>query len=329
MRSLSLFTLSAGAIVLGGALAGCGGAGTSSATVPSTQPASSAATVPMREGTTYGVSALLHRAGSTHRAWMSPEAKSGKNLLYVSSYNEGYVDIYKSKGSNQSPMGTITSGLNGPEGMAVDKKLNLYVTNTGNNTVTVYAPGSLTPSATYSSGLSEPAGVTVGNDGTVYVSNLDNSVVEYPPGKMTPSITISINFPIAVALDPSNNLYISYLGGVEEVPPGSSTGTNLGITLDAPGGIAIDKQDDIVVADQTLPGVKVYPQGSTQPSSTFATVDDPNPIAFNKKASQLFIGDPTHNVVQVYSYPGETLVNTITTGVNFDAGVAVSPESKY
>ena len=107
--------------------------------------------------------------------------------MYVSAFNNNYVDIYETKGSHQAPIGTITAGLAGPEGMAVDKGRNLYVTNTDNNTVTVYPPGSTSPTAaTYSQGVNEPAGVCVGKDGTAYIVNLAGTVAEYAKGSTSP-----------------------------------------------------------------------------------------------------------------------------------------------
>jgi len=265
------------------------------------------------------------------RAWLSPEAKTGKGLLYVSSYNSNFVSIYKQKGTNQSPIGTITAGLSGPEGMAVDRKLNLYVANTSNNTVTVYPPGQTSPSTTYSQSLSEPAGVAVGTDGTVYVENLGNSIVEYPAGSTSPSHVISATFPIDAALDSSNNLYVTYdFCCVEKFAPGSTTGTDLGIVLSANGGIQIDGSNNVVVANQVnTPMIEVFPPGQTSPSQVFGQEGDPNPIRFDHKAKHLYVGEPTSSTVNVYAYPSGTKVNTITSGVDFPAGVALSPESKY
>ncbi len=79
--------------------------------------------------------------------------------MYVAgegAYDNGFVNIFAPKG--QSPIGEITSGISTPEGIAADAAGNLYVANSGNNTVTVYAPGTLTPSLTYSSGVNVPYG---------------------------------------------------------------------------------------------------------------------------------------------------------------------------
>src|SRR5580658_5772140 len=121
--------------------------------------------------------------------WSAPAAKRCKEKLYVSSYKLDYVAIYCTKGHNQAPIGKITDGINGPEGANVDHKGNLYVANTTANTVTEYAPGSLTPSFTYSSGLGAPAGVAIDGKQNVYITNLSPPSVEvFPQASNTPRL---------------------------------------------------------------------------------------------------------------------------------------------
>jgi sugar lactone lactonase YvrE len=118
-------------------------------------------------------------------------------------------------------------------------------------------------------------------------------------------------------------------GGVEEYAPGSTTGTELNIPIHAPGGIQIDGGGNLIVANPTLPAAEVFPQGATQPSMTFAQTTNPDPIRFDKKAKNLYVGDPDVETVNVYAYPSGTLVDTISNGVSFPAGVAVAPGDTF
>jgi sugar lactone lactonase YvrE len=260
--------------------------------------------------------------------------KKCKSKLFVSTFRLGYVAIYCTKGHNQAPIEKITSGISGPEGANVDAKGNLYVTNTDGNTVTEYAPGSVTPEFTYSSSLHSPAGVAIDSKRNVYVTNLSPaSVVVFPQESNSPSRTITdLAYPIDVAIDKAENAYVTtYTAGfnsgeILKYAPGSSTGTNLGIVTKAPGGITIDKAGDIVTADQGLPGVLVFPPGKTQPSETFAqNTLDPDPVRFAKAEHQVYVGDAVGNAVYVYDYPSGTLVDTITDGVDGPNGVALDP----
>src|SRR4029077_177271 len=67
----------------------------------------------------------------------------GPTQLFVCSVNgpTGQVDIYNLPlSSSSAPAATITTGLDGPEGCALDASGNLYAGNITNKTVTVYAP---------------------------------------------------------------------------------------------------------------------------------------------------------------------------------------------
>jgi hypothetical protein len=132
-----------------------------------------------------------------------------------------------------------------------------------------------------------------------------------------------------VTLDASNNLYVANegAGDIIEFPSGSTTGENLGISLQEPSGIAIDTSGNLVVSNQMPPTIDVFPPGSTSPSETFGQEGDPNPIAFLRSEKLLFAGEPLSSTVNVYSYPSGAKVNAITTGDVFPAGLAVSPAS--
>lgn len=57
-------------------------------------------------------------------------------------------------------MKTISTGLNGPTGLAFDAAGNLFVANLGGSTVTKYAPGSSTP-VTISTGIDQPQALQI------------------------------------------------------------------------------------------------------------------------------------------------------------------------
>ncbi len=322
--SLGLLLVSAGC----SSGSGFSGAPGQSVTTPSEQ-APSTVPIALRDELHPAVHPLARGAG-----WLSPAAKSCKQKLYVSSYRLNYVSIYCTKGHNQAPIGEITDGINTPEGANTDSKGNLYITNTNANTVTEYAPGSTTPSFTYNAGLGFPAGVAVDSSQNVYVSSLSPATVKiFPQGVNTPTESITgLPYPIDVAVDTSANLYVTTYtssfsnGEIFKFSPGSTQGTNLGIVTSAPGGITLDKANDIVTADQRLPGVLVFPPGATSPSQTFGQNNlDPAPVRFSKNEKRIYVGDSVGNAVYVYAYPSGTLVDTITDGIDGPNGLALDP----
>src|SRR5579871_6149564 len=90
------------------------------------------------------------RTASQSRGWLSPDAKrkKGKDLIYWGNFDNNTITIYSSKGVNGKEKGQITTGLSEPERLFVDKQLNVYATNPGNNTITAYKPGQTSPSLT-------------------------------------------------------------------------------------------------------------------------------------------------------------------------------------
>ena len=277
--------------------------------------------------------APLGQAQPAHKAggWLSPAAKSGKGLIYVSDFSSNVVQIYPSTGANPAPIGQILDGISGPEGSFIDKHGDFFVSNVTNYTVTMYPKGSTTWSLRYT-GLAYPTNVTVAPDGTVFIPDLTgDKVVEYRKGSTRSKLTISVVDPQGVALDAEDNLYVSYNdssgGQVNEYAPGSTSGKNLGLPISFAGGDAVDGSGNLLGADQSLPGVLVFPPGATSPSQTISQgLEDPFRIALDKSFKHLYVADPEVNALLVYDYPAGTLVKTITNGLTSVYGVAVSPE---
>jgi len=172
-----------------------------------------------------------------------------------------YPPLGRSTGPlNEAPTVTISGGNTGmsyPEGIALDSNGNIYVADSGAASVFVYPPvgrstGLLNeaPTATISggnTGLIQPQGIALDSNRNIYVADCGEcggngtgtSVFVYPPlgssaGPLneTPTATISgkntsLLYPIGIALDSSDNIYVVDLFGssVFVYPPlGSSTG---------------------------------------------------------------------------------------------------------
>ena len=272
--------------------------------------------------------------GNPGRGWISPDVVRRRHV-YVADEGGQAVYIFPQKGNNQAPIGKITSGLLAPNGLFVDSTGKLYVCNFGGGTVTVYRRGSITPLRTLTEAGSA-IDVVVGLDGTVYVSNWDSgsagTLLEYPKGQTTPSVTININGASeGLALDSSNNLYVAYNdnssfdGEVLKFAPGGTVGTNLGIHVGYVGGATMDSQNNLLLDDQNIPGVDVFPPGATQPSSQikgFALAFD---IALTHGDAKLWVTDP-NGIVNEVSYPAGAIINTISNTITSSFGVATSPD---
>ncbi len=279
----------------------------------------------------------LQKAQPAHRAggWLSPAAKSGQHVVYVSDFLANAVEIYPASGSNPAPIGQITDGISGPMGSFVDARGDLFTSNVTNFTVTMYPKGSLNWSLRYT-GLEYPTNVTVGKDGTVYIADISgNKVFEYVKGSTRPKRIITVTTPQGVALDADNNLYVSYNtglhgggpGAVNEYAPHSTSGTTLAAQISWAAGDAVDGSGNLVVADQGSAQVEIFAPGASSPSRVITQgLEDPFRIAFDKTFKHLYVADPEANALFVYDYATGTLTNTITNGLTSVYGVALFPE---
>lgn len=266
---------------------------------------------------------------------LSQAAGAAQRLVYVSDFAANVVQIYPAGGSNPAPIGQITDGISGPMGSFVDSHGDLFVSNATNYTVTMYPRGSVTWSLRYT-GLQYPSDVVVGTDGTVYIADIaGGKVVEYAKGSTRPKRIIFLPAPQGVALDASNNLYVSYNtgahgagpGAVNEYPPHSTVGTLLPAQISWAAGDAIDGAGNLVVADQSTAEIEIFAPGASSPTRVISQgIMDPFRIAFNKTFKRLYVADPEANAVLVYDYASGSLQETLTNELTSVYGVALFPQ---
>lgn len=267
---------------------------------------------------------------------------AGQSLLYVADqFNQRIAIFAQGGGGNPAPIGQITSGIAGPDGLFVDKLGTLYVCNFGAGTVTEYPAGHTSPNKTLT-GTIGPKYVTAGNDGTVYVSDFasgsNGKVYEYAGGSTTPTTTIPIApYPAGLALDAHNRLYVAYANStntdleVLRFAPGKTKGKNLGIhqKYGNPGGMTIDNHQDLVIADQAVAKVDIFPPGATVPSKQIGGFNLAYQIALNRADTRLWVSDPFGPSVQEVTYPAGTPVQSRSNSLSGAFGVATSPEGAH
>ena len=157
--------------------------------------------------------------------------------VYVVNDNRNFgsssVTVYAAGASGDvAPIQAIAgadTGLDAPEGIAVDDRQNIYVADSASNSVTVYAAGATGQAQPIQdivgkdTGLSYPLGLAVDQQQNIYVSNAaaeldgaNGSVTVYAAGAIgdaVPMQTIGgnqshINGVGALAVDSANNIYV-------------------------------------------------------------------------------------------------------------------------
>jgi hypothetical protein len=255
--------------------------------------------------------------------------------LFVSNA-AGAVLAFKNKGYKSS--GEITSGVDGSDGIWVDKHGNLYVSNFDSANVTEYAPGGTSPICTYN-GLVDPINVTTDDAGNVYVVDF---YVDQNPGYIDKfaqcSDTISAQYPISsgpqgVAVDRHGDIFVSYYsngGAFVEFKKGSSQPTALSVTTVLPGGLVLDKNENLIAQDPTG-SIDVIAPPYTSATPIVTGVNGPFHLSLNRKEDLLFSANTGNETVTVYRYPSGSLVTTLGSGngITTAQGVAESPNATF
>ena len=160
-----------------------------------------------------------------------------------------------------------TSGLNFPNGVAVDGSGNVYIADTDNNRVLkeTLSAGSYTQSIVAdaaSGGLYVPYAVAVDGSGNVYIADTGNgrvlmetlSASGYTQSIVADAASGGLDYPERVAVDGSGNVYIADTGNnrvlMETLSAASYTQSTVPTSgLEDPTGVAVDGSGNVYIAD--------------------------------------------------------------------------------
>ena len=156
-----------------------------------------------------------------------------------------------------TPSATLT-GLNGPPALAFDASGNLYVANYGrHHGERVRSGGHHAHRHPHRAGLSRrPWPSTPAATSTWPTWTDSDTVSKFAPGATTPTATLTgLDYPVALAFDPSGNLYVANWSAttVSEFAPGATTPTATLTGLNDPHALAVDSSGNLYVAN-TAPG---------------------------------------------------------------------------
>ena len=271
-----------------------------------------------------------------------PAKKS--DLLYVSDSSKLGVFVYT------YPQGKLTQTLTGfgdPNGLCVDKKGDVFVTDQVDEDIVEYAHGGSSPIATLSDAEHKPAGCAVNpKNGDLAVTNITNDTTTGAHGPASLAIfepkstkfselymdTAFSSFRYA-GYDPKGDLYINGYNKngtkveLAELPYGSSTFTNLKLsqTLFGPGGIQWSGKY-LAMSDQQTTIYQFSISGSdvTEHSST--------PLKGSSSVYEFQIQGPkvaatsagSASLVGVWKYPAGGSPITTITGFYEPLGLAIS-----
>lgn len=231
-------------------------------------------------------------------------------------------------------------------GIAIDRYGNLWVPDGRANTTTEYAPDCGSAKLTIPDPTGEPADVGFDGKNSVYILNLNNisgaptvEVYNATSGQQVGTLSDpSFNILFGIGTDRHGNVFVSNLtssnhGIVIEFPKGKMPGTQLsGINLGLPGAPALDKSNNLIIADWYHYTIDVFAPPYTGAPSVSPLQGASIWCKLNHKQSQLYCGDADNGSIDVYAYPGNVYQYSYTSGLSPSAlvtGIAPDPPAAY
>jgi hypothetical protein len=239
-----------------------------------------------------------------------PEVK-GRESIIVSDAANNVVDIFNAKGVQTAQL----TGFSQPQGLALDNEGNLYVADTSNSRIQVYAAGFNGSPTTINDPGESPVGVAIDRNDNIAVTNIittsdgPGSVSFFNKGGTLLTTLSSPNFAKVIfdAFDRKGNLYIDGVNGSGSFVAGEIVGgvngkaitiLTIGNAIGYPGGIAISSKGNIAIDDQENIAVYTYNApvkgslGAPIATTPLTGAGDPISLTFTQGDKGIWVADP-------------------------------------
>ena len=229
----------------------------------------------------------------------------------------------------------VSSGLNGPRGVAVGSLGNVYIADTGNNVVEEWSPYTRQATPLVVSGLNSPSAVAVDTLGNVYIADSGNHAIEeFSPSTFQFTTLVSgLSNPSGIAVDGQGNVYFSDTSNnaIDEWNSGTQqVSTLVASGLKGPTGVAVDSLGNVYFADSNNNAVDEWNAGTGQMSTLVGSgLSNPTGVAVDGQGN-VYIADTGNNVIKEWNAATQQVTVLQPTAFNSPAGVAVdSLENVY
>ncbi len=237
------------------------------------------------------------------------------------------------------PLTTLVySGLNAPQGVAVDSAGNVYIADTGNFAVEKWTLANNTLSTLVSSASAPftfeppaPTGVAVDSLGNVYIADTNYaSIDKWSPSNNTVTILTdtqiaNVSFiPYGVAVDGAGNLYIAdtnYEAIEEWTPSNGAVTTLISSGLYNPFGVAVDLAGNLYIADTFNQVIEEWTPANQALSTLTASVSSPSGVAVDK-GGNVYIADYANQALYEWTAANGNLT-ALSSGAYIPYAVAV------
>jgi hypothetical protein len=238
-------------------------------------------------------------------------AIKGRESIIVSDASNDVVDIFDAAGVLAAQL----TGFSQPQGLALDTEGNLYVADTNNSRIQVYAAGFNGSAATISDPGEAPVALAIDRNDNIAVTNIitttdgPGSVSFFNTGGTLLATLSNASFAKVLfdAFDRNGNLYIDGINASGDFVAGEIVGgangkaitvLTTGNTIGYPGGIAITSMGKIVFDDQKNVAIYTYNPpvkgslGTPIATTPLTGAGDPIGITFTRSEKGIWVADP-------------------------------------
>jgi DNA-binding beta-propeller fold protein YncE len=214
-------------------------------------------------------------------------------------------------------------GLSGPQGVAVDRAGDVFVSDTGHSLVLELPAGASSPLVLPFAGLSSPEGIAVDYAGDLFVADDSNSrVVELRHGASSQRVLpfTGLTDPESVAVH-DGDIFVADTGNnrVLKLANGASVQTVVPMSVNQPHDVALDRTGDVFVAANQITELA---HGADSP--TLLPLGDASPVLAVDARGDVFA--PHYGGIFEYPAGGPAAFDLPATRLTEPEGVAVDPQ---
>ncbi|HEX3368323.1 MAG TPA: hypothetical protein VHS56_02005 [Candidatus Cybelea sp.] len=234
-------------------------------------------------------------------------------------------------------LGTITTGLQTPLALAVDRSDNLYVANEIGENVSVYPRGHKKPTLVITAGINDPDALAFDSQENLYVANwFGNTITVYSPdGNPIRTIQDAVLGPESLAFDTKGRLYAAdgaggYGSWVTIYSPQSDKLLATIFSGRGPTGVALNSSGQLFVTNADSNTLTAYERENSHEWPLLfkiRKVYDPRTVLVDASNNLYLIccKGPTGEEIVVYPPGGKKPLRTMTDGVYGPHAIAFGP----
>lgn len=259
----------------------------------------------------------------------NPNASAQTGTLTIS----GLTFTVTQAGASFTPIGQVSvlvsSGLSGPQAVAVDGSGNVYIADSSNNVIKEWNASTGQVSVLVPFGLNDPGGVAVDAQGNVYIADTKNNAIKkwnVATGMVTPVVLSGLSSPHGVAVDGQGNVYFADTGhnAIKEwlaATKGILTLVSAG--LNSPQGVAVDALGNVYFADSKNNQIKQWSPVTMLVSTLVPSgLNSPHGVAVDGDGN-VYIADTGNNAIKECNPVSGQVTALVSTGLKGPDGVAV------